>query len=200
MSNKPRVEEPGAVYHIGANALDGLKLFRDDVDRQRFFELLAQEIERSSWTILEYTFMTTHYHAVVTIEKCSLSSGFQRLQSRYAREYNRRHGREGVVWQKRYWDEMIESDRHLFEVIRYVALNAPRAGMVDAAEDWPWCSYGAAVGVYAPDPLVDEEALLGLFASDVAGAREKLRAFVEEKDPRVRWRQTRVRAASDAEK
>ncbi|MGZ4290303.1 MAG: transposase, partial [Gaiellaceae bacterium] len=188
MSTKPRIEDPGAYYHVNASALDGLSLFRDDVDRVRFFELFAEEVERSEWTILEYTFMTTHYHVLLQLKKCTLSSGFRNLQSRYARSYNRRHGRRGVVWQRRFFDGMVESDRHLFEAVRYIALNAPRAGMVEAAEDWPWCSYGAAIGRHRPDPLVDEPALLELFARDVPKARAKLKAFVEEKDPRVRWR------------
>ncbi len=200
MTTTIRIEEPGAIYHLNANAAHGVPLFRDDVDRMRFLDLLADEVGKSEWTLLEYSLMTTHYHLVLQLEKCTLSSGFQRLQSRFARWSNWRHGRRGVVWQKRFHDEMAESERQLFEAIRYVALNAPRAGMVENAEDWPWCSYGAAIGVHSPDTLVDEKALLGLFARNQAIARKTLRTFVEEKDPRVRWRQTRVRRGSDAKK
>jgi REP element-mobilizing transposase RayT len=188
-----RVEEPGGVYHINANVLEGMQLFRDDVDRGRFHDLLINQIEESEWTLLAYTFMTTHYHLLLKIKKCTLSSGFRRLQSRYARDYNRRHGRRGVVWMKRFHDVPIQSDWHLLETVRYIALNAPRARMAEAAEDWPWCSYGSAIGAHWPDPNVDEKALLALFGHDPAVARRRLREFVEEKDPRVRWRQTRVR-------
>ena len=195
-----RIEEPGGLYHINANSLDGLPLFRDDVDRERFHRLLADELEESEWKLLSYTFMTTHYHLLLKIEKRTLSSGFKRLQSRYARAYNRRHGRRGVVWMKRFHDEFIQSESHLLETVRYIALNAPRARMVDAPEDWPWCSYGSAIGRFWPDPIVQEDALLALFGHDPVVARQKLREFVEEKDPRVRWRQTHVGRSSDAEK
>ncbi|MGN6799812.1 MAG: transposase [Gaiellaceae bacterium] len=194
-----RYEELGATYHINANALDGMTLFRDDVDRERFYYLLADQIVDSDWTLLEYTLMSTHYHLLLRIEKPTLSSGFKRLQSRYARAYNRRHDRRGVVWLKRFDSVLIESERHLFETVRYIALNAPRARMVEAAENWPWCSYGSAIGVYPADPIVNEKELLGLFAGDPRVARRKLRGFVEEKDPRKRWRQTCVRRPSDAE-
>jgi REP element-mobilizing transposase RayT len=195
-----RIEQPGATYHINANALDGMPLFRDDVDRELFYGLLADEVAASRWTLLEYTLMTTHYHLLLRIEKCTLSSGFKRLQSRYARRYNKRHDRRGVVWMQRFHDELIESERHLFEAVRYIALNAPRARMVEAAEDWPWCSYGSAIGTHPADPIVDERELLALFGRDPAVARRRLRAFVEEKDPRARWRQTFVRRPSDAQK
>jgi len=193
-----RIEEPGATYHVNANALAGMALFRDDVDREVFYNLLADQIVDSNWTLLEYTFLTTHYHLLLRLEKPTLSSGFRRLQSRYARAYNRRHQRSGVVWLRRFHDVMIESERHLFEAVRYIALNAPRAQMVDAAERWPWCSYGSAIGAYPADPIVNEKELLALFATDRRVARRRLREFVEEKDPRRRWRQTRVGRPSDA--
>ena len=193
-----RIDEPGATYHVNANALHGMPLFRDDVDREVFYNLLADQIVDSDWTVLEYTFMTTHYHLLLRLEKPTLSSGFKRLQSRYARAYNRRHQRRGVVWLRRFHGVVIESERHLFEAVRYIALNALRAQMVDAAESWPWCSYGSAIGDYPSDPIVNEKALLALFAKEPAAARRRLRAFVEESDPRARWRQTSVRRLSDA--
>jgi len=198
MSTPIRIEQPGAVYHVNASALDGMALYRDEVDRLRFFDLFAEEIDRCAWTILEYTLMTTHYHLLLRIEKCTLSSGFKRLQSRYARSYNKRHERRGVVWQRRFYDTIIESERHFFEAIRYVALNAPRAGMCERPEDYPWCSYGSAIGVYPPDPLVDERELLSPFGKTRAVARRRLQQYVEEADPRERWRQTLLRGASDA--
>jgi REP element-mobilizing transposase RayT len=194
-----RIQEPGAIYHINANALHGMPLFRDDFDREVFYNLLADQIADSDWTLLEYTFLTTHYHLLLRIEKPTLSSGFKRLQSRYARTYNRRHERRGVVWLRRFHDVLIETERHLYETVRYIALNAPRARMVDAPELWPWCSYGSAIGDYPPDPIVNEKALLGLFAREPKVARRKLREIVEESDPRKRRRQTNVRRLSDAE-
>lgn len=193
-----RMEEPGATYHVDAKALDGMTLFRDDVDRELFYDLLADQIADSDWTLLEYTLMSTHYHLLLRIEKPTLSSGFKRLQSRYARAYNRRHERRGVVWQRRFYSVAMESERQLFEAVRYIALNAPRAKMVEAAESWPWCSYGSAIGAYPADPIVNEPELLALFATDQRVARRRLREFVEERDPRKRWRQTFVRRSSDA--
>ena len=52
------------------------------VDRQKFMDLVGEEIERSCWTCLGYSVVETHYHLVIRIEKLTLSSGFQRLNSR----------------------------------------------------------------------------------------------------------------------
>lgn len=193
MSSNVRIEVVGAYYHVNANALDGMPLYRDDADRLDFLGLLEAERMRSSWTLLSYTLMTTHYHLLLKLNELTLSSGFQHLHSAYARRYNRRHGRRGVVWKKRFNDELIDSDSHLLEVVRYVALNAPRANMCSEPEAWPWCSYGSAIGLYEADPLIDERELLGLFSGTARDARRRLREFVGEYDPRERRRQTPVR-------
>jgi REP element-mobilizing transposase RayT len=193
-----RIEVVGHTYHVNSKAVDATKLFRDDVDRQSFVDLLAGQAHRSDWCVLAYTLMPNHFHAVIRLRELTLSTGFQRLKSVYARWFNRRHGRRGALWQCRFFDTITESDPHLFEVIRYVALNAPRANLCATPEDWPWSSYGASIGVAPRDPIVDEDALLGLFGTSRDEARRALRGMVEEADPRIRRSQTRVRHESDS--
>jgi REP element-mobilizing transposase RayT len=192
MSNKPRIEVPGGLYHVNANAAQSLALYRDEFDRIAFLELVMDECVRSDWSVLAYALMTTHYHVLIRIKKATLSSGFQRLQSLYARRYNRRHKRRGVVWQARFHDELIDSEGHLYETIRYIALNPTRAQMCEKPEDWPWSSYGAAIGAHPSDVLIDETELLPLFGTRASRARSELRRYVEEKDPRVRRSQRRL--------
>jgi putative transposase len=186
----PRIQIIGASYHVNGKAVDGAKLFRDDTDRLAYLNLLKQQAQKSNWCVLAYTLMTTHYHLVLRLREQTLSSGFHRLNSVYARSFNTRHGRRGALWQRRFFDSITETESHLYESIRYAALNAPRANLCAAPEDWPWASYGAAIGVAPPDPVVEEDELLGLFASCPDEARRLLKAMVEEADPRLRRRQT----------
>jgi REP element-mobilizing transposase RayT len=188
----PRIEVPGAIYHVNGKAVHGTKLFVDEADRFLFLRMLTRQARRSEWCILAYSLMTTHYHLLLRIEKATLSSGFHRFNSIYARAYNRRHGRRGALWQRRFFDTIIETDGHLFEAIRYIALNAPRANACESAEEWPWSSYGASIGSAPPDPLIDERELLRLFGTRRDVAMRRLRAYVEEVDPRRRLGQTRV--------
>jgi putative transposase len=187
-----RIELVGHTYHVNGKSVDGAKLFRDEVDYQSFLDLLGGQTRRSDWCMLAYTLMPNHFHVVIRLRELTLSTGFQRLNSIYARLFNRRHGRRGALWQRRFFDTITESDAHLFETIRYVALNAPRAGLCATPEDWPWSSYAASIGLAPRDPIVDEDALLGLFGANRNESRRALRGMVEEVDPRVWRRQTRV--------
>jgi REP element-mobilizing transposase RayT len=182
----PRIEVAGGLYHVNAKAVHGAGLFRDDVDRLCFLDRLRDQTRLSEWTILSYSLMTTHYHLLLKLRKPTLSSGFRRLNSLYAKDYNRRHARRGALWQRRFYDSLIESDEHLLEAIRYIARNATRANAATSPEEWPWCNYGSALGLLPRDPIVDEGELLALFGTRPDTARARLRAFVEEPDPRRR--------------
>lgn len=195
----PRIEIVGATYHVNAKAVHGTPLFADESDRALFLRLLGAQARKSEWCVLAYSLMTTHFHLLLRLEKPTLSSGFHRLNSLYARLYNKRHGRRGALWQRRFYDVMIETEPHLYEAIRYIALNAPRANLCTAAEDWPWCGYGAAVGHVRFDPIVNEAELLRLFGTRRGEARKWLRDYVEQADTRRVPSQTRVGLLSDAE-
>lgn len=188
----PRIEIVGGIYHVNSKSVHGTRLFADESDRALFLRMFGAESRRSEWCVLGYTLMTNHFHALLRLEKISLSRGFQALNSLYARLYNRRHGRRGALWQSRFFDTIAETEGHLYEVVRYIALNAPRAELCDRPEDWPWSSYGSAIGCAPPDAIVNERELLRLFAPDPDEARRRLKSFIDDADPRARLGQTGV--------
>ena len=179
----------GSYYHVDSSAIDGMKLFRHDEDRATFLRLLGKEIRRSEWRCLAYSLMSTHYHLLIKLEKCTLSSGMQNLNGSYARGFNRNYGRRGALFQRRFFDRLIETDSHLLETTRYIARNATRVDLCPTPEEYAWCSYGAIVAGES-DPVVDDDELLGLFGPSPKEARRRLKAFVDEPDPRKRRSQT----------
>jgi REP element-mobilizing transposase RayT len=186
MAYRPRIEFPGGTYHVNTKTVDGCRALRDEEDCSAFLLLLRDELERSRWTCLAYTLIGNHYHLLIRLADSGLSRGFQRLNADFARLFNRTHKRRGALWQRRFHDTLVESDPHLLETVRYIALNAPRANLCERPEDHPWGSYGAAIGEFPPDPLVAEDELLALFGTTPERARQRLREFVEEGDPRKR--------------
>jgi len=188
MARKLRINEAGLCYHVWINGVAGQAIFRDAGDKDFMVELLRDEVALSSWSCLEYVVMSTHYHVFLRLRKPTLSSGFKRLNVRYARYFNRKYGKRGHVFDARFHAKVAESRFSRLETIRYVALNPVKANVCRAAEEYPWCGYGASIGRYADNEIVDTRALLTLF-----GSRAAYRKYVEEPDERVRWGQSRAR-------
>lgn len=58
----------------------------------------------------------------------------RRLLTSHAVRFNLRYRRSGHLFQNRYKNIVVEEVAYLLELVRYVALNPVRAGMVHSAE------------------------------------------------------------------
>jgi putative transposase len=87
--------------------------------------------------------MPTHWHLVLRpIRDGDLSNFMQWLTLTHVQRWRTAHGNVGYgpLYQGRFKSFVIEEDRHLETVLRYVERNPVRAGLVDRCEAWQWCS------------------------------------------------------------
>ena len=59
----------------------------------------------------------------------------RRLMTGYAGWHNRRHRRQGPLFQNRYKSIVVEEEPYLLELVRYVFLNPVRARLVGGMEE-----------------------------------------------------------------
>lgn len=175
-----RLTGEGVTYHLMARGNNRRRIFEDDVDRADLCRLLEAVIARRSWVCFGYCFLDNHLHLVATTPRPDVGDGMRDLLARYARHFNRRHGRTGHLFSERYRMVVIEDDAQLLATIRYVALNPTRAGLTASPADWAWGSYGALVTGSTPIRCLSTQALFDLFHPEAARARQLLVQFVED--------------------
>jgi len=115
------------------------------IDRHIFLRLPGKTVCRFGWQLYAYCLM-------------------------YTQAFNRRHARVGRVLQGRFDARLVERDRYLLELGRYIALNPVRAGFVPNAADWPWSSFRASAGVEPPPSWLALSPLLSMLHDDRAVA------------------------------
>lgn len=71
----------------------------------------------------------------------SISSSAAITARRYVQYFNYTYKRSGTLWEGRYRATVVDSERYLLTVMRYIELNPVRAGMVVAPDEYPWSSY-----------------------------------------------------------
>jgi len=79
-----------------------------------------------------FCFMPTHYHVLGTFP--DVSAAIHKLNRRYATRFNKRYGRRGHVFDSPFSRLEIETEAHLIQLPRYIALT-------QAPESWPCGSY-----------------------------------------------------------
>ncbi len=140
MPRPPRLQFPGAVYHVTARGNERRDIFRSDRDREDFLKRLAGCRDRFGFRLLAYCLMTNHFHLALRTAATPLSRIMACLQSSYAQLFNRRYARVGHLFQGRYKSRLVQEDRYLQALIRYVHQNPVRAGITRRACDYPWSS------------------------------------------------------------
>lgn len=175
-----RIEYEDAVYHVTSRGNAGEDIFRDNIDRKRFLELLGTVVKRFGWICYAYCLMSNHYHLLIETPEPNLSRGMKHLNGVYTQWFNRRHSRAGHLVQGRFKAVLVEKEGYLLELARYIVLNPVRARMVHNPLDWPWSSYRATAGHVDPQDFLTIDWLLSQFGNDPQQAIRAYRAFVRQ--------------------
>ena len=152
--------------------------------RQVFFRFLGRVAAHHELEIHAWCAMTTHYHLLMTIPHGDLDRAMHRLNSRFAHWFNDVHGELGHHFRRRYTGVLVETDEHLRECYRYIAMNPVKAGICARPEQWRWSSFAWLFGghTWRIDLPSDELHLLRQWGEG-DDARRRLRAFVEASPP-----------------
>jgi REP element-mobilizing transposase RayT len=122
---------PEGIYHVTSRGNARGTVFRDDLDRVAFLELLALVVDRFGWICHAYCLMGNHYHLLVQTPQPNLSSGMRQLNGVYAQRFNRRQRRVGHLFQARFGAKLVEKEASFLGTARYLVLNPVRAAIVE---------------------------------------------------------------------
>jgi putative transposase len=184
MGRSPRPIAPDTTYHLMARGNRRQPIFLQDDDRRTFLRMLSRVCLRYGWVCYAYCLMGNHIHLAIKTPEPNLSEGMRHLLGRYAWLHNQFHGTDDHLFRSRFRAVVIESDAQLISVIRYISRNPVRAELVERAEQWPWASYPALIGVARPLVFFDPAETLRLFDRSRWRARAALRGLVDDDNPR----------------
>jgi putative transposase len=180
MSRPLRIEFPCAIYHVTSRGNARNEIFLNDGDREDFLATLAWVVGRFRWVCHAYCLMDNHFHLLIETPEPNLSSGMRQLNGVYTQRFNRHHNRVGHLFQGRFKAILVERDRYLLELCRYIVLNPVRANMVASVDQYQWSSYRATIGSTAIPAVLSIDWVLAQFASNTDIACKRYAVFVAE--------------------
>lgn len=147
MARRRRLEVEGGLYHVITRGNDRQDIFHSAEDHQKFLSLVAVQKGKMAFYLYAYCLMTNHIHLLIERQTETLGAIMQRVLTGYSAYYNRRYHHIGHVFQGRHKAILCQSDTYLSRLVRYIHLNPVRAGMVTAAEEHPFSSLRAYLGI-----------------------------------------------------
>jgi len=179
MARKPRLEVPGGLYHVILRGNAQQDIFFTDDDRQAFYDLLGEGSQRFGYRIHAFCLMTNHIHLAIQTSEKPLSQSLHNLSFRYTRYVNKTQNRAGHLFQGRYKALLVDADSYLLELVRYIHLNAVRAGLVREAIDYPHSGHTGYLGK-RQFQFLTVDWVLAQFSDRTDVARKRYARFVAE--------------------
>lgn len=175
MPKKKLVWYPNAMYHVTSRGNRRSDIFKEEQDYLVYLENLQEALEyyKNSYELISFVLMTNHIHLQIKTKDKHIWYLMSRVNKSYARNFNNKYNYVGHLFQDRYNAEIIENDKYVLEVSRYIHLNPVRAKMVEKPEDYCWSSYSMYIGKVS-EKFIQNQIVLGYFES-----RELYRQFVE---------------------
>ena len=183
MARPWRIEYEGALYHVFSRGNHQQDIFLIDEDRRSFLIALGKMSERFDVAIFCYVLMGNHYHLLLRTDRANLSKSMQWLGTTYTTRFNRRHSRNGHLFQGRYKSILVENDSYLLQLSYYIHRNPLRAGLVKRLIDYKWSSYPEySYDRHRPEWLKTELILSQFDETDKHRSyREKVQEYSDEK-------------------
>jgi len=159
MPRKPRVSIAGVAEHVIQRGNNRQAIFTCDSDMKAYVTWLKQYSKKYKVDIHAWVLMSNHVHILCSPSSHSaISQMMQSLGRMYVMYFNKAYKRSGTLWEGRYRSCLVQNEKYLLELYRYIELNPVRAGMVQDPSEYSWSSYqcnglGKRSNLLTPHPI-----------------------------------------------
>ncbi|WP_346897506.1 transposase [Clostridium sp. UBA7503] len=176
MARKLRIWYTGAIYHVMCRGNRKKDIFLDSEDYQVYLKIIKKVKEELDFDIYSYCLMTNHVHLAIGTKDDDIGNIMKKINMLYSIYFNRKYDLIGHLFQGRYRSELIQEDKYILEVSRYIHLNPLRANMVTNAQDYKWSSYSTYLGL-SKEKIINTERILSYFGE--INARKLYKLFID---------------------
>jgi putative transposase len=156
----------GVPLQVTQRGINKRAIFLDPDDHYRFRRLLRRGLRNHGIALHAFVLMDNHFHLLVTPDAVGTPSRAMGWVGRsYAQAFNLRHRRCGALLQGRFKSCLVQGERYLLTVMRYIELNPVSAAMVELPQDYRWSSVHTHLAL-ARDPLVTPHPIYLAMGSD----------------------------------
>jgi putative transposase len=131
------------VFHVLNRGVGRMELFSKEKFYAAFEGLLEETCESWPMRICAHCLMPNHWQLVLwPAHDRDLTAFMKQLTTKHMRRWQLHREKVGYGhgYQGRYKSFPVEEEDDFYQRVRYVERNALRAGLVERAEAWRWCS------------------------------------------------------------
>jgi len=178
MARPPRIEFPGAFYHVIVRGNQRQNIFLDEQDKREFLNRVQRYKKELGFVLYAYVLMSNHLHLLIETPEVPISRIMQRINLTYTQFFNKKYSTVGHIFQGRYKSFLCDRDEYLLSLVRYIHANPVRAKLVEQPHEYKWSSHRDYLS--GCKGLVDAHRVLQMFSKELSQARRQYREFLKE--------------------
>ncbi len=180
MPRKPRIEYPGAIYHVIQRGNNRNNVFSQSSDKEYLLNQFETAVIKDEVELFAFVILDNHYHLALRTGTKPISKIMHWVNSRYARRFNRLYSRSGHVFEGRYQAIPVENEHYLLRVIRYIHLNPVRAGIRSLPEEYMWSSDRIYRSLQSS--FVNWDLMMSIFSNNLPHALSEYKHFMGQEE------------------
>jgi putative transposase len=174
----------GAYYHIYNRSNNKEKIFLCKEDFNFFLLKLKQNLfpdkilsrmrslPSNSFSLVCYCLMPNHYHLLIRQNTdIPTSKLLQRICTSYSMYFNKKYQKSGHVFQAKFKQVTIDTDKYLLWLCAYIHQNPAVAGIVKSPVEYQWSSYGEFIKSDINSDLCQKSIILDQFKNSLEFAK-----------------------------
>jgi putative transposase len=144
----------GDLHYITCSCYERKRWLGTDQQRDLFLRILEEVRNEHRFVVLGYVVMPEHFHLLMSEPQVgnpstAMQSVKQRFAQRVVSRRRRRKKQKGLlqetapmpVWQPRFYDFNVYTERKRVEKLRYMHRNPVKRELVQQPEQWTWSSF-----------------------------------------------------------
>jgi REP element-mobilizing transposase RayT len=135
-----RIQKPNLTYHVYSACINRENFLDSTSTKDLFLDVIRMAQQKYEFKLHAFQIMNNHFHVIIRTMNSfdSISSIVQYIKSIFAKKLNKKLGRSGPLWNRRFNDSIIEyakeSAIYMMWVLWSIAYNPVRNGIISERE------------------------------------------------------------------
>jgi putative transposase len=116
------------------------RLLQSERNATLLIDVLRSNVGAGKFKLHDFVIMPDHVHLLMTLpERLRLKKLCSLLRADFLIIFKREFGFQGEVWQRGFSEVRVKDGLSFLQHRAYIVQNPVAAGVVDCAEEWPYC-------------------------------------------------------------
>jgi putative transposase len=128
------------VFFVTTKTSMAQRLLQSERNAVLLIDVLRSNVAAGKFQIHDFVIMPDHLHLLMTLpSEVSVEKAMQLIKGGFSYRVKREFGYQGEVWQRGFSEVRIIDGQAFLQHRAYIFQNPVKAGLVDRAEQWPYC-------------------------------------------------------------